>query len=360
MRDAGTEQNSHVRGARIQIFVRVSCIDHGPQICLRGQDTGSALSATGVHAIALPDSTQRVVFDKGAFFGESLAMPHWDNGYLLSRVVETYQAGEPNIRLYDRSGKKVREARIWFPESPRVVIYSATVTSDGRIIAAGNAQKSDGAAAPFIALTDLTGKVTNVIQTQGFVPANICRAPDGTIWSFGGTGYDTHSEPNPGDTLRHFDFQKGQIGSYLPRSSFPQHLHPGPEVSAEVRCGANEVVVYSRTARAYLEMTYADVAPRAYHAEPPYGLRLYGFTASGSKKAYGCFSHAGKGGLFYLSFNDVTSTVRWLPAEGTVGLSTRSGVITGLWGSEGDNLLVSRAEDSAGVVAIHWVAPADK
>src|SRR2546429_4848035 len=149
-------------------------------------------------------------------------MPHWDTGYLLSRLVETYKAGEPNIRLYDRSGKKVREARIWFPESPRVVISSATVTSDGRIIAAGNAQKSDGAAAPFIALTDLTGKVTNVIQTYGFVTCNICRAPDGTIWSFGGTGYDTHSEPNPGDTLRHFDFQKGQIGSYLPRSSFPQ------------------------------------------------------------------------------------------------------------------------------------------
>jgi streptogramin lyase len=102
---------------------------------------------------------------------------------------------------------------IWFQGSQRVLIYSTTATSDGRIIAAGKAEKADGEAAPFVALTDLAGKVTTVIQTKGFAPMNICQAPDGTVWSFGGTGYDEHSEPNPGDTLRHFDFQKGEIGS---------------------------------------------------------------------------------------------------------------------------------------------------
>jgi hypothetical protein len=319
------------------------------QVHLRAQDARS-----GVYPKALSDSSQRVVFDRGAFFGESTALPIWENGYLVSREVETFQDRTPNVRLYDQSGKHVREAAIWFPGSVRVLIYSATATPDGRIIAAGLAEKSDGTAAPFIALTDLAGKVTDVIQIKGFAPASICQAPDGTLWSFGGTGYDEHSHPNPGDTLRHFDFQKGQIGSYLSRSTFPEPLHPGPEVRASIRCSAGEVVAYSHSAQAYVEMKYSDSAPHVYHAEAPSGLRLVGFTATGSKKVYGFFSRGGTGGLYYLSFYEAANTAQWLPVEGAVGAYTKSGVVTGLWGSDGDKLLVSRAEDTTGVAALHW------
>ena len=228
---------------------------------------------------------------------------------------------------------------------------------DGRIIAAGDAEKSDGTAAPFIALTDLTGKVTDVIQTMGFVPANICQAPDGIVWSFGGTGYDERSHPKSGDTLRHFDFQKGQIGSFLARSTFPEPLHPGPEVHASIRCSTSEVVAYSHSAQAYIEMKYSDGAPHVYHAEAPTNLQLSGFTATGSKKVYGFFSRGGTGGLYYLSFDEANSTASWLPVKAAVGAYTKPGVVTGLWGSDGDKLLVSRAEDTTGVAALHWTTP---
>src|ERR1700732_892303 len=103
------------------------------QLSLRAQDARPV-----VHPKVLSDSTRRAVFDSGAFYGPSTPLPQWDNGYLVSREVETFQPGVANVRLYDTSGAKVREAAIWFPGSQRVLIYSATATPDGRIIAAGH------------------------------------------------------------------------------------------------------------------------------------------------------------------------------------------------------------------------------
>ncbi len=318
-----------------------------------------SLQAQGPPAVkALSDSTRRVVFDRGAFSGASTPLPQWDNGFLLSREIETSRAGESNVRVYDKSGVKVREAAIWFPGSKRLTIYSVAATSDGRIIAGGAADKLDGSVGPFIAFTDLSGKVTDVIQTNGFAPTNICQAPNGTIWSFGGTGYASHSEPKPGDTLRHFDFHQGQIGSYLPRSSFPKR--PTPETLAYIRCSANEVVIYSTKAQEYIEMEYNGDSPHIYHAQVPSDLRLVGFAVTGPKKVYGYFSIRGEGGLYYLSFDEAANTVTWLPVRGTVGAYTTPGVITGLWGSDGSQLLVSRAADSAGNIALHWTTPIDQ
>lgn len=285
-------------------------------------------------------------------------MPQWANGYLVSREILTYHADAPNVRLYDTSGQKVREAAIWFPGSQRVVIYSATVTSDGRIIVGGDAEKSDGTAAPFIALTDPSGKMTDVIQTKGYAPQNVCQAPDGTVWSFGGTGYDQQTGPNPGDTLRHFDFQKGQVGSYLPRSTFPNY--PMPDQPAYIRCTASKVVVYSPGAQRYIEMKYSGDTPHQYYAEAPSALPLVGFAVTRSGTVYGYFSRTAKTGLYYLSLNEAANTAGWLPVEGTVGLLTNPGAISGLWGSDGDNLVVSRSEDSPGLHALHWAAPKDR
>jgi hypothetical protein len=274
----------------------------------------------------------------------------------VSREVETFEAGAANVRLYGQSGAKVREATIWFPDSLRVIIYSATAASDGRIIAAGKAEKADGTSAPFIARTDTAGKVTNVIQTAGFFPVNICQAPDGTVWSFGGTGYDEHSQPKPGDTPRHFDLQKGQIiGSYLPRSAFPKR--PGPETLAYMYCFSDGLVAYSSRTKEYFELKYSDAEPHAYSVEVPSGMRQAGMAVTASKKAYGYFFSGGQSGLYHLGSSGATNTLRWLPVDGTIGNSTQPGIIIGLWGSDGESLLVSLAGDSAGQAALHWATP---
>ena len=154
---------------KVMVWFEFFVLLMAPQLASGAQRPNSLSVSTK----ALSDSTQRVVFDNGAFSGPSTASPQWDNGYLVSREVETFQAGVANVRLYDHSGEKVREAAIWFPDSLRVLIYSATAASDGRIIAGGKAEKADGSSAPFIALTDHAGKVTSVIQTAGFFPVNI-------------------------------------------------------------------------------------------------------------------------------------------------------------------------------------------
>jgi hypothetical protein len=251
----------------------------------------------------------------------------------------------------------VRAASIWFPEAVRVLIYSATATPDGRIIAGGSLERPDGTGVGFLARTDLAGKVTDVLQTKGFGPMNVCLAPDGTMWSFGGTGFDRQkrSQPNPGDTLRHFDFRKGEVASYLARSSFPNL--PMPETQAGIRCSADEVLAYSSPAKVYIEMKYTADAPQAYHTEEPAGLQFHGFAATGSRKIYAHFSKLAKTGLYYLAFDDASKTAHWLPVRGAVGTYNSLGVIIGLWGADGDKLVVSRAEDPTGNTALHWVSP---
>ena len=313
---------------------------------IRGQSSSPAK--------ALSDSIRRVVFQGEAFFGEGQAMPRWSNGYLVARRVQTFQAGVPNIRLYDQNGNRVGEAAVWFPESQRVLIYSVAINPSGQIVAGGSANKADGTIVPFISLSDVNGKLVSAVQTVGFGPMNICLAPDGTVWSFGGTGYDEHSQPKPGDTLRHFDLQKGQIGSYLPRSTFSPTLRSGPDVRAQIQCSAEGVTVYSFSAAAYFEMKYTEASPHLYHLVAPPELKLIGFATTGPKQVYGFFSRSDFGGLYYLAFDESGKPVSWLPVKGTVGPLTDPGVVSGLWGAEGDKLILSRADDSVGVQAVHW------
>jgi len=320
---------------------------------LRAQDAQPSTS----HGKALLPSTRRAVIHPT--YGPSAVNPHWDNGYLVSHDSENFQADTPNVRLYDGSGNQAVAAAIWFPGAVRVLVYSATATSDGRIIAGGSAEKLDGTGTSFIAMTDPAGKVTSLMQTPGFGPVNICLAPDGTVWSFGGTGFEgKSSKPKPGDTLRHFDFQKGEVASYLARSSFPNL--PRPETMAGIGCSADEVVAYSSTAHVYIQMKYASAAPAVYHTEEPADLRFISFAATGSKEIYGYFSKADKGGLYYLAFDETSKAAQWLPVTGVAGVLTTPGMVTALYGADGDKLVINRAGDPLGASALHWVSVVDR
>jgi hypothetical protein len=183
-----------------------------------------------------------------------------------------------------------------------------------------------------------------------------CVAPDDTIWSFGSTGYNK-SDPRPGDTLRHFDIHKGQIGSFLPRSTLPAKP---PDALSYIRCTATEVMVYSTRASRFIEMKYDDHAPRVYavaNAPSGPGLKLIGFASLGPKRVFGLYNRLGHYGLYQLEFNDAANTTNWQLVDKTEGECPQLGVVTGLWGSDEDKLVISRAEDYSGVAALHWAAP---
>jgi hypothetical protein len=312
---------------------------------------------TTAQTVYLSKPTQRVLFD-GAAFIQGTALPQWTNGYLVARQVETLREGTPNVWLYAPSGNKARQAAIWFPQSERVLLYSAVATREGRIIVSGKAEKATGEGVTFIAMTDLGGNVTDTIQTMGFAPVNICQAPDGSIWSYGGTGYDDQSRPNLGDTLRRFDFHKGEVASYLPRTSFPEKLHPGPEVNAQIRCSAGEVVTYSPSGRRYIVLKYGSETPQVYQVESaPPNQMLTGFAAIDSQQIFAQFSRGSKTGLYVLSIDGARKSANWRAVDKTVGSYSDAGVITRLFGSDSDKLLVNLGDDQAGEAAIHWVSP---
>jgi hypothetical protein len=324
---------------------------------LKAQDVAAKASVTQGNIATLSASARQVIFDRAAFFGQTTALPRWDKNYLVSWDVLTYKDGVPSVRLYDRNGQKVREAAIWFADSQRVVIQAAAVTSDGGILVAGGAEKSDGTTAPFIALVDRVGKIASVIQTAGYAATNICQAPDGTIWTFGGTGYDRETGPKPGNTLRRFDLQKGEVASYFPRSTFPSY--PMPDKPAYLTCSATTVIIYSPGAQAYIETPYIGGTPQMYHVLAPADLRVSGFAMTGAKTAYAHFYKANQAGLYCLLFDEATKTATWAVVENTAGLLTKPGAVSGLWGADGENLVVSRSDDGTAHV-VHWASPVER
>jgi hypothetical protein len=312
----------------------------------------SSAQESSDHKAALADSGRRVLFDGQAFWGRETAIPEWHNGFLVAREIETFKEDETNVRLFDQTGTKVSEAAIWFPGSARIFVEGAAATLDGRIVAVGEANKADGTTGHFLVTTNKNGTVTQVIQTQGFYPGSVCVAPDDTIWSFGSTGYD-RSEPRPGNTLRHFDMDKGQIGSFLPRSAFPRKVVP--DELSYIRCSATEVVAYSPRTSKYIEMKYNAGAPHVYEvSNAPSNLKLIGFASLGHQQVFGLFNMLAHYGMYELKFNDTTSTATWIPVDGTQGESKTEAVVIGLWGSDPDGLIVSRSQDSGGLAALHW------
>lgn len=310
----------------------------------------------------LSPSAQRVLFDSSAFRG--VPTPYSDRGYLISRQTETFSPGTSNVILYGKDGQKVREAAIWFPESTRVAITSAAVTPDGRIVASGEADKADGTRAAFIVLTDLSGKITGAIQTKDFYPTNVCVAPDNTVWSFGATWWDNlNDRPLPGDLLRHFDFVKGYLAGYIPRSTFPR---PSSHDSQTLmRCSSTEVAIFSGPENAYILMSYEDKVPRVYDASTPSGHSLIGLAILGSENVYGTLINRERSddptqGLYSLELDETAKEVRWLPVKGAVGSRKSPGTVVRLWGTDGDYLVLCRSEDLAGTAAVHWATLSKK
>ena len=318
---------------------------------------GMSVDAAGSETILLP-AERRVVFDATPFSVRSV-VPYWNRGYLISRDVETVHPGVSNVRLYDLGGNKVRQAAIWFPGTQRLLLPSAAVTLDGRIVAVGVAERSDGTRASFIALTDVSGSITNVIQTNPFHPSHVCVAPDNTVWSFGSFGYDEMSRPIEGETLRHYDFQKGLIGAYVPRSSFssdsfPPDANGGRNREVYFRCSTQKLVIYSGVANEYLEMDFATQTVKRFRVDrSAFNLPINGFALTATGEVFaslGDFSGAtGLRGLFHLQLDSNMDRVRWLPVPGATAFSKKPGIVTWLGGADDDGLVFMQEGDDVGV-----------
>jgi hypothetical protein len=125
------------------------------------------------------------------FVGDSIligsnAFPyrHWDGPYLLA-FTNLSSAKSASIRLYDRTGRNVRSATVWFDGSAEVSIGRAAVTRQGALYAIGHSTSRQGQVSFYVAEIGSDDKVARVIRTNPYVPSYLCSTGDGTVWTFG-------------------------------------------------------------------------------------------------------------------------------------------------------------------------------
>ncbi len=337
-----------------------------------------AICAGTVHAQDSPVSTssgvtsdkvlspphRRVFFDSAPFSPGSI-VPHWERGFLVSKNKEITYPEEWAVRLYDGSGTKVREISIWFPDSLRVFAGSAALAPDGRVVISGVAEKLDGTRAYYLALTDGAGKVTNVIQTNPYLATKTCVAPDGSVWTVGGSGNELKDDL----TLRHFDFQKGELGAYLPRSSFNSRFSPfatrGDGAHISINCASDRVVIYTEVANEYIEVDYGTQSVHRWGIDRSgYDLPLMGgngIAVTSSGDVYAVLGRnpmsPGLRGLFHLQRNPAAESVFWLPVEGQTGNTWDLGMINDVLGADGDALVYITKNDWP---TMKWARPRNK
>lgn len=315
---------------------------------------------SGQSTLMLSTSANRVVFDAAPFSAGNV-VPHWDKGYLISLTPETASPNLPNVRLYDARGQLTRQSAIWFSDAETVFILSTAVTNKGNIVASGTAVKADGTRAYFIAGTDASGKVTNVVQTNPFFPANICVAQDDTVWSFGDLGSNPETDRR---LLRQFDLRKGLIASYLPDSLFGgtrvrPAIRGGDGDEVYFRCSVNRMVIYSGVSGKYLEFDPVDGSARQFSIDrSSNNLPVRGFALTDKGEAYGYlrdyFEPPVPQGLFHLDLDTTQLRARWIPVKGASGRKGQQRIISGLYGADGEALIHSFDDDPAGRVGISW------
>jgi hypothetical protein len=118
--------------------------------CVRGQEDVSHPAAEGTRI----SESVRIVAYPEAFYAHAI-MPDWDRGYVLHHeIAVNSRPNEAMVVMYDATGKRVREGRIWPQGAGCVTIRRTAATHDGAILAAGGAIMQDGSVSGFIVKTD--------------------------------------------------------------------------------------------------------------------------------------------------------------------------------------------------------------
>jgi hypothetical protein len=306
----------------------------------------------------------------------------WSNGFWVSIVAHEYDstaADTANVFLADADGVRVRDARVWVSGSTLVHIDDAVVAdAAGTLLVAGYAVTSDRGTVHFIARLNPSGALGAMIDTGPFVVECVRPAPDGTVWALG-QELDKARLHEDDMMLRQYAFGSGLLGKYLSRDSF--HCRVSPAVVAEcartaggfgqasyVRCDGSRVVVYVNLTNELVELDTTTHAVQRFAVKMSgrTGDTVKGFAFTDDGRIYAGLSGGsganpvGTNGLYELSADSATHEAHWIPVEGTVttldeaGHSSQ-GTFVRLWGAEGSNLIIERA--NAGLSSVRlWPA----
>jgi hypothetical protein len=298
-------------------------------------------------------------------------MPDWDRGYVIHRELETnYSPGTPTAVMYDASGKRIREGRIWPQGAGSVRITRTAATQEGAILAAGSAIMQDGSISGYIVKTDLAGNTIETLLTGSFKPAQICGAPDGTVWSLGRVLGPDDGQQHDSNVFRQYSFEKGVLHSFLPENTVAARLNSERmwfvPFGSYVRCGKNKVSVYLRFTNEYVEVSTASFELKRWKLDEAVVRQreASGLAVTEDGRVYASFRASGipgaeqTRGLYQIKAVSGSSTAELLPVAGTItaiepGKVPPPGTFTMLWGADGDQLVVWRREEKDS--SLSWV-----
>ena len=353
---------------------------HVPKQILRALFAGALLLLFSAGARAQNDvslshggrisQSLRIVAYPEAFYGHGI-MPDWDRGYVIHHEIEMNSS--PNaamVVMYDATGKRVREGRIWPKGAGDVRIRRTAATHDGGILAGGGAIMQDGSLSGFIAKTDLAGNTVQSLVTGIFKPEQLCEAPDGTVWSFGqGVGSDGMDVPDA-EVVRQYSFEKGLLHSFLPETTVRAAQNSsGPwfaPFGSFLRCGKERVSVYLEFSDEYIEINTSSLTLTRWKLDEGavQGAKASGLAITDDGTVYASFSDhnlygmsgpPGLMGLYQIQAEAGNPVARLLPVMGTVnyfdGKPREDGTFLRLWGADGNQLAVWRA----GERDVSWV-----
>jgi len=275
------------------------------------------------------------------------SLPAFDKG----RLIFINMSG--GIALYGRDGKLIYDITVKPPKGGAVGgVMSAAIDTDGTAVAAVGYAGAPHGFGGGLAFLDPAGKQTRFVETDRYMPAHICFAPDHSIWSFGWQRDLLHNEL--ADSEEHFVFRRysrdgAETGQFLPRSSFPPGLSPATVSvglwkirAAHDRIGALAFLHSEGRQPEWIELDLRGnlIGRWKLPALPRGGL---GFTASG-----GLYVRLPEARLAVLDRN----TAVWTPLDVDFPPGERPGI---LLGAEGDDLVFSVA--SPGNIRMRWLRP---
>ena len=298
-------------------------------------------------------------------------IPDWDRGYVIHHEIEVNNSPDTAmVVMYDATGKRVREDRIWPGGAGKVGIRRTAATRDGAILAAGWAIMQDGSIPGYIAKTDLQGTTIQSVETGAFKPEQICEATDGTVWSLGKAGRSDGAPVPDTGVVRHYSFEKGLLQSFLPENTVQASKnseHPWfTPFGSFLRCGKEKVSVYLRFTDEYAEINTSTFELKRWKLDDSVvqQRQASGLAVTEDGRVYVSFRVSGISGqpqvtgLYEIKAESGKRIAGLLPVKGTVTAVERDkmpapGTFTMLWGADGNKLVVWRTEGMGS--SLSWV-----
>jgi len=237
----------------------------------------------------LQDPLKRSTFS--ARFVEKRTPPSYQNGAIVQFNSVPSEHAEPNLFLYQGDDPREHAVTVWPVGANRVILAAVAVGTDGRISVSG-AQYINGRRSAFLESLRPDGTVTNVVNTDPYLATQLCRMPDGSVWTVGVTTADSPTDVSTTakftnyDALRHYSESGSLLEHFLPRW--------GDDIDYVSKALENKKTILSAHSRSH----HADVI----YQSPTFGPD-FGFAGAGKLGTKVFMQSYGKGLVIFDSKN---------------------------------------------------------